>query len=435
MPRVFDGGPLEPVADPEVGDAALARDFRRAHHAARPAIAEPAGDQNAVRAVEQLLAARLLERFRFDPPDVDLQPVLEAAVIERLVQALVRVLVADVFADHVDGELVQRVPDAIDEVEPVAHLRFRLRQVQPPQDDAIEPFLGEHRRHLVDARDVLGGDDRLFVDVAEQRNLRLDVLIQVAIGAAEQDVGLDADRAQVAHAVLGRLGLQLPRRADERHERQVDVERVLTAHVLPELPDRLDERQALDVADRAPDLHEDDVDVPGDGLDRILDLVGDVRDDLHGAPQVIAAALLLDDREIDLAGRPVVVTRGQLVGEPLVVAQVQVGLRAVVGHIHFAVLIRAHRARVDVDVRVEFQEGDRVAMPLQERADGGRRQALAERGHDATGDEDVFDGPRVGVWHGRGSLRWQGGAPARRARARGPRACRRLSFREPFRSP
>ena len=73
VPRVFDGRPLEAVADAEVGDAALARDLRRAHHAARAAIAEAAGHEDAVRAVEQLLAARLLERLGFDPPDVDLR--------------------------------------------------------------------------------------------------------------------------------------------------------------------------------------------------------------------------------------------------------------------------------------------------------------------------------------------------------------------------
>ena len=35
---------------------------------------------------------------------------------------------------------------------------------------------------------------------------------------------------------------------------------------------------------------------------RRLDLVGDVRNDLHGLAQVVAAALLLDDGLVDLAG-------------------------------------------------------------------------------------------------------------------------------------
>ena len=132
------------------------------------------------------------------------------------------------------------------------------------QHDAVEPLGGEHQRHFVDRRDVLGGDDRFLVDVAEQRDLALDVGVEEAVGAAEQDVGLDADRPQIADAVLRRLGLQLAGGADERHQRQVDVERVVAADVLAELADRFEERQALDVADRAADLDQHDVDVRRD---------------------------------------------------------------------------------------------------------------------------------------------------------------------------
>ena len=91
---------------------ALARDLRGLHHAARAAVAEAARHQDAVGAVEQRRAVRLLERLGLDPLDVDLQPVREAAVIERLVEALVRILVADVLADDVDRDLVDRILDA-----------------------------------------------------------------------------------------------------------------------------------------------------------------------------------------------------------------------------------------------------------------------------------------------------------------------------------
>ena len=45
---------------------------------------------------------------------------------------------------------------------------------------------------------------------------------------------------------------------------------------------------------------------PAPRPDEVLDLVGDVRNDLHRAAEVIAAALLLDDALVDLAGREVV---------------------------------------------------------------------------------------------------------------------------------
>ena len=108
---------------------------------------------------------------------------------------------------------------------------------------------------------------------------------QLALGAAEQHVGLDADAAQLVDRVLRRLRLQLARVADVRHEREVDVHAVAPADVDRELADRLQERQRLDVADRAADLGDHDVDVArlGDQADALLDLVGDVRDDLDGA--------------------------------------------------------------------------------------------------------------------------------------------------------
>ena len=82
-----------------------------------------------------------------------------------------------------------------------------------------------------------------------------------ALGAANEHVGLNTDLPQLADRVLRRLGLQLAGRLQIRHQREVDVEAVLLAHVERELADRFQERLALDVADRAADLGDDDVDV------------------------------------------------------------------------------------------------------------------------------------------------------------------------------
>ena len=81
-------------------------------------------------------------------------------------------------------------------------------------------------------------------------------------------------------------------------------------------------------------------------------------------------------------------------GEPLVVAEVEVGLGAVVQHVDLAVLVRAHGPRVDVDVRVELLEPHPQPALLQDHADRGAGQSLAERAHDAARHEDVL-GHRV----------------------------------------
>ena len=151
--------------------------------------------------------------------------------------------------------------------------------------------------------------------------------------------------AQLGDRVLRRLRLLLPR-DQVGHQGQVDVADVVAADVPAELPDGLNERHDLDVADGPADLDDDDVDVlVGQALDPVLDLVGDVGDDLDGPAQEVAAALLRDDGAVDAAGGRVGAPGEVLVDEALVVAEVEVGLAAVLGDEDLAVLPGVHGAR------------------------------------------------------------------------------------------
>ena len=159
----------------------------------------------------------------------------------------------------------------------------------------------------------------------------------------------------------------------------MDVERAAARQLVAELADGFEEGQALDVADRAADLHQDEV-VPLVAVaDEILDGVGDVGDHLDGGAEIVAPALLGDDVEVDAARGDVVVAGRGAAGEALVMAEVEIGLGPVVGDEDLAVLVRAHGARIDVEVGVELAQADRVAAGLQERAEGGGGEALAER--------------------------------------------------------
>ena len=251
----------------------------------------------------------------------------------------------------------------------------------------------------------------------------------IAVGPADHGVGLDADLAQRGDRVLRGLGLQLAGRADEGHQGDVQEEAVVAADVVAGLAGRLQERQRLDVADGAADLRDHHVDL---GLahrqDAFLDLVGDVRDHLHGVAEVVAAALLGDHARVDLAGRDIGDLAEVGVEEPLVVADVEIGLGAVVGHEDLAVLERVHRAGVDVEIGVEFLHRH-PETAAQQAAEAGGRQALAEGGGDASGNEDVLGGlrhlpgfdpiPAPGV-HGNTATASARVAPRRTAPRRGP---------------
>src|SRR5260370_13691752 len=92
----------------------------------------------------------------------------------------------------------------------------------------------------------------------------------------------------------------------------MQVKHVVASAVPAELANRFQEGEAFDVADGAADLHDDDVGVDRGFVDAPLDLVGDVRNDLHGAAQVVAVALFLYDDVVNLAGGAVVAPPARL---------------------------------------------------------------------------------------------------------------------------
>ncbi len=157
---------------------------------------------------------------------------------------------------------------------------------------------------------------------------------------------------------------------------------------LCKLADGFEERQALDVAHRAADFDQQEIQPVGVGQHEFLDHVGDVRDHLHGAAQIAALALLLDHLAVDAARGDIVGLARRDAGEALIMAQIEIGLRAVIGDIDLAMLERAHRARIDIQIGIELAQTDLVAARLKQRAEGGGRQTFSEGRDHAAGDED-----------------------------------------------
>ena len=118
--------------------------------------------------------------------------------------------------------------------------------------------------------------------------------------SAYEDVGDDADVAQLSDGMLRRLCLELARGLEIRDERQMHEARVLGPDLEAELPRRLEEGERLDVAGNAADLAEYDVAVVfASATDRRLDLVRDVRNDLHRSAEIPAGAFAREDCGVD----------------------------------------------------------------------------------------------------------------------------------------
>src|SRR5229473_2888018 len=196
------------------------------------------------------------------------------------------------------------------------------------------------------------------------------------VAAAKQNVRLNPDAQHFFYAVLRRLGFQLAGSGNEGHQSDVYKKRVLSPHFQAHLADGFEEGKRFDVANGAANLDDNNVDAFGDFLDCRLDFIGHVRNHLDGLAEVIAAALFGEDRLVDAAGGPVIVAGKLGMCEALVVAQIEVRLRAVFGHKDFTMLKRAHCTGINVQVRIAFLEGDFETATFEETADRGGSYAF-----------------------------------------------------------
>jgi hypothetical protein len=220
---------------------------------------------------------------------------------------------------------------------------------------------------------------RLFIHIGEQRNLAARVFGNLVVGTADQNVGLQADGAQLLDGVLGRLGLGFAGRGDVGHQREVDEQRALIAQLNAHLAHGFHEGQRFDVAGGAADFDDSHVVALAAITDALLDGIGDVRNDLHGGAEIIATALFLDNIQIDAAGREIVaLAHARVAQETLVVAQVQIRLGAVISHEDFAMLVGAHGARIDVDIRIHLGHRDLESARLEQGCEGGGRDPFTQ---------------------------------------------------------
>ena len=68
-------------------------------------------------------------------------------------------------------------------------------------------------------------------------------------------------------------------------------------------------------------------------------------------------------------------------------AEVEVGLGAVIGDEDLAVLVGRHRARINVEVGIKLNDRDAQTARFEEEADRGGGNSLTEGGGDTTSDE------------------------------------------------
>ena len=382
---------LHPQADAEIGDAVLPGIANGAEHALDAPVAEAAGHQNAGAARQPLRRVAVGQALGVDPIDVHDGVVGGAGVVQRLHHGEVGVMELGVFADQSDADLFVGVFLPPDHGAPLPQVRLVGDQPQLAADHLIQSLPGHQQGDLIQRlrRGVL--DHTVRLHIAEEGDLPADILGDGLVAAADQHIRLDTQGQKFLHRVLGGLGLQLTGARDLHDQGHMDEHHVPVGPLRGHLADGLQEGLGLDVAHSAADLGDHHVHIlTGHGVDAALDLVGDVGDDLDRGAQIVAPALPIQHGPPDLAGGDGAVARQVLVHEPLVMAQVQVCLRAVVGDEDLSVLIGAHGAGVHIDIGIEFLVAHPDAPLFQKPSQRRRADPLSQPGDHAAGHKYEF---------------------------------------------
>ena len=297
-----------------------------------------------------------------------------------------------VLAHQGDRDLFLRVSQVLEERPPFPQVLSLRTKPEGLHRILRETLAVEEQGDVVDRRRIGRADHAFHGDVGEERDLLLDVRFERVFTPGDDHVGLDPRRSEFSDALLRRLRFLLADGTHDGHKGRVHEQDILLPDLLAELADRFEEGHPLDVSDRPTNLDEDDVGVflLPDLAEQGLDLIRDVRDDLHGLSEVVASTLFLNDRPVDLPRRDVVIPGQIHIEEPLVIPEVQVDLRPVVEDEHLPVLVRVHRTGVHVQVGIDLDRTDLQSLRLQEDANGRSADALPEARQNATRDDDIF---------------------------------------------
>ena len=301
-----------------------------------------------------------IEGFGVDPLNIDIHIVIPARVTQRFRDGQVGIMEFDVFPDNADGQFRAGTFDLFYQLAPLLHVGLPVRQTKLLHHVLAQTCLFQDQGHFIDRLGGQHGDDGPGLDITEQGDFFAQFVGHGIVGAAEDDIRLDADAQEFFDTVLSGFCFQFFCCPNIGEKGYVQVEHVSAAYVFAHLADSLQIWLALDITNGAANLHDHHVGIgaAGNSVHALFDFVRDVRDDLNGATKVLTTALFADDGGVDLARGHVVGLIGWLICEAFVVAQVEVGLRAVIGHKNFAMLVRRHRTGININIGVQFHDRD-----------------------------------------------------------------------------
>ena len=172
----------------------------------------------------------------------------------------------------------------------------------------------------------------------------------------------------------------------------MDERTVFSAYVEAELAQCFEVGLAFDITHRAADFGDENVRARFlCGVEYVLFyLVGDVGDNLHGFSAVLAVSFLIQNVLIDFSACEGGAFCEVFVDKSLVVSEIEIGFRTVLGDEHLSVLGGVESAGVYVHIRIEFFDIHAVSRRLQKSAERCRHDTFAESRYDSARYENVL---------------------------------------------
>ena len=153
--------------------------------------------------------------------------VVGAGMREALADALVGILQV-VFSYETDVHRLGGLVSAVEESFPWTQRRLLAdRLAHLAENGGVKALVLHVYRYLVDARKVFALDYAVEIYVTEACHLLQDSLIEMLLGAENQNIWLNTYALQFLHGVLGRLCLQLACCLEIRHIGEVYIDSVL----------------------------------------------------------------------------------------------------------------------------------------------------------------------------------------------------------------
>ena len=392
MAGEFHDRHLHSQADPQIRDPVYPRIADRQDHPLGASVSKASRNQDAVHGVKGLIQIFFIQFLRIHPGKFYLGPAGNPSVLQRFHHAEISVVELGVFPHDRDIDFPLRIPHIAHHFLPVCKVRLSIFQPQGFQDHIRQLFPLHGKGRLVEIFHIQVLQYMAHGNVAEQSDLLTDFLCQRVFAPAHQHVRLNSHSLKFLHAGLGGLGLHLARGLQIRDQRHMDQGHMIRAHLMAELADRFQKRLALDISHGS--SHFDN----GDPLlvrrfssvKSAFDLIGDMGDYLYRSPAEISVAFFLQNRPVDLSCSHIGVPVQAFINKPLVMSQVQICFRPVVGDKDFTVLNGIHCTRIDIDVGIEFLHSHLIAPRLEKPSQGRGGDPLSQAGYHASGDKNIF---------------------------------------------